>query len=204
MARIGVRNLFIHELTEDTVDTVAYEESERVQDLIEVGITPSTDSAELYADDSMIESVTTLSSYDISIDLADISPEIQGKLLGQTVNEEGMVFSSADLNAPYFGISFKAERSDGTFEHRQMFKVRFAPADDNYTTKGDSVDFQTRSITGTAMPLKSNRLFDVRVVEDDTNADVVSQWSQKMFTDVTVAPAVYSAKAPETKKSNKK
>lgn len=187
MARIGVRDLYVHEIIDETETEVGYDESKRIAGLIEVGVTPQTDTAELYADDSLYESVSSLSSYDISINVADLTPEQQGMLLGQEVNEQGMVYSSSDLNAPYFGVSFRAERSDGTFEYRQMFKVRFTPSDDNYNTKGDSVDFQTAEITGTAMPLRHNRLFDVRVLGTPENEEVTSKWNTDMQTDITVA-----------------
>lgn len=184
MARIGVRDLHVHKINEETGSDVTYDESVKLAGLIEVGIAPQTDSAELYADDSLHEAVTSLSSYDISINVADLTPEDQGLLLGQEVNSDGMVFSSADLNPPAFGVSFKAERSDGTYEYRQLFKVKFSPSDDNYNTKGDTVDFQTAEITGTAMPLRHNRLFDVRVLGTDSNSAITDVWNTEMHTDV--------------------
>ena len=188
MARIGVRDLYVHELTTESDTEATYGEPKRVAGLIEIGVSPQTDTAELYADDSLYESVSSLSGYDININVADLTPEQQGLLLGQEVNDSGMVFSSTDLNPPVFGVSFRAERTDGSFEYRQMFKVRFAPSDDNYNTKGDSIDFQTAEITGTAMPLKHNRLFDVRVLGDESNTAIISKWNEQMFTDVdTVA-----------------
>lgn len=185
MARIGVRDLYVHEITKETDDAVTYAESKRIAGLIEVGISPQTDTSELYADDALHASVSSLSSYDININVADLTPEHQGLLLGQEVTADGKVYSSTDLNPPYFGVSFRAERTDGTFEYRQMFKVRFAPSDDNYNTKGDSVDFQTAEITGTAMPLRHNRMFDVRVLSGPDNASITEDWNTTIHDKVT-------------------
>lgn len=184
MARIGVRDLFVHEILTESHENITYGESERIAGLIEVGISPQTDTAELYADDTLHESATALSSYDININVADLTPEQQGKLLGQKVNESGMVYSSTDLAPPSFGVSFRAERSDGSYEFRQIFKVKFAPSDDNYNTKGDSIDFQTAEITGKAQALLHNRMFDVRVLGEETNKTITEQWNTKMFTEI--------------------
>lgn len=187
MARIGVRDLFVHEILDETHESITYDTSVRIAGLIEVGISPQTDTAELYADDTLHESATALSSYDININVADLTPEQQGKLLGQKVDEDGRVFSSTDLAPPHFGVSFKAERSDGTYEYRQIFKVKFAPSDDNYNTKGESIDFQTAAITGKAQALLHNRLFDVRVLGTAENKVITDEWDKKMYTEPSVA-----------------
>lgn len=184
MARIGVRDLYVHELLTETETEATYGDPVRVAGLIEIGVSPQTDTAELYADDGLYESATALTSYDININVADLTPEQQGKLLGQQVNASGMVYSSTDLNPPSFGVSFRAERSDGTFEYRQMFKVKFAPSDDNYNTKGDTIDFQTAEVTGKSQALLHNRLFDVRVLGSEENEGITGQWNKKMFTEV--------------------
>ena len=172
MPRIGVKDLHVHELLEETETSASYGEAQRIVDLIEVSITPQVNSAELYADDHLANSISVLSSFDITIGVADLEPEIQAKLLGQEVDEDGGVYTSSKMNPPSFAVSFRAERSDGTYEYRQMFKVKFAPTDETYNTKGDTPEFQTESITGVSMPLMHNGQFNYKIVDkDDTIGD---------------------------------
>ena len=167
MPRIGVKDLHVHELLEETKDGANYGPAQRIVDLIEVAITPTVNNAELYADDRLANSITVLSSFDITIGVAELEPEIQATLLGQEVDEDGGVFTSAKMNPPAFAVSFRAERSDGTYEYRQMFKVKFAPTDETYNTKGDTPEFQTESITGVSMPLMHNGQFNYKIVDKE-------------------------------------
>lgn len=167
MPRIGVKDLHVHELLEETDTSANYGEAQRIVDLIEVSVTPQVNSAELYADDRLANSISVLSSFDITIGVAELSPEIQAKLLGQEVDVNGGVFTSSKMNPPSFAVSFRAERSDGTYEYRQMFKVKFAPTDETYNTKGETPEFQTESITGISMPLQHNGQFNYKIVDKD-------------------------------------
>lgn len=188
MPRIGVKDLHVHKITEETDTEVTYEESKRIANLIEVGITPQVNNATLYADDQLAESVSVLSRYDITIGVSDISPEDQGMLLGQEVDSGGKVYASSRLNPPAFAISFRAERSDGSYEYRQMFKVKFAPTDETYNTKGETIDFQTESITGVSMPLKHNGNFNTRVIGTEENKTVTDAWFDEVYTNAVTEP----------------
>lgn len=183
MPRIGLKDLHVHKIIEETDTGVVYGEAKRIANLIEASITPQVNDAQLYADDQLAESVSVLSRYDLTIGVADITPETQAELLGQDIDEDGVVFASSRLNPPSFAVSFRAERSDGSYEYRQMFKVKFAPTDETYNTKGETIDFQTESITGVSMPLKHNGQFNARVIGTDTNKEVTDTWFDEVQTD---------------------
>ena len=148
-----------------------------------MGITPQTNSAELFADDRLIESLSSLTSYDITIGKADLSPEDQAFLLGQDIDEDGTVYSSTELNQPFFAVSFRAQQSDGSYQYRQMFKVKFAPTDETYNTKGETPEFQTESLTGIAMPLQHNGRFDRKVIVGVENAEIAETFFEDVKTE---------------------
>lgn len=183
MPKIGLRDLHVHEIENETDTSVEYGEAVKIAKLIEVSISPQVSEASLYGDDQLTDFASALSRYDITINVGDLTPEQVGMLLGQEVNEAGMVYSSIDLNQPEFGVSFRAQNADGTFQYRQMFKVKFSPSDETYNTKGENIEFQTESITGVAMPLKMNGNFDTKVIGTDANKEITDKWFEEIFYD---------------------
>lgn len=189
MPRIGIRNLHVFKLKEDTTTKTTYDTAVSLPLVTEVGVTPQADSSDFYADDALKDAINVLSKYDITISLGDLTPENQSLLLGQPIDSKGVVFQTAELNQPYFAVAFEALRSDGAYEYRQMFKVRFAPTEENYTTKGESVEFQTVSLTGTSATLNKplstgEHAFSNRVVGSAENKDITDKWYTTVYTDL--------------------
>lgn len=192
-ATIGVRDLFIQELKTDTETEVKYGQAERLALAINLSVTPKTAEASQYADDRLSEYYNEVSAYDLSFEVNQIDPLMKAKILGYKVNEQtGQVLVDGDSKAPYFGVSFRSKRSDGTFEYRQLFKVRFAPTEDSYSTQGEKLDFQTRTVTGKAMPLLKNGAYETFIIGNDNNKDMTSKWNDNMFTELSVTPSAVS------------
>lgn len=178
MARVGVKDLFAWEVTQDTDEGVTFGEPFRVAKAIEITINPQSQEASLYADDAMVEYVSAVTGYDVSLNVDDLTTEVKGKLLGYKKDKDGVVIENNELSAKEHAVGFRAKRSDGNYEYRVLYKVRFAPTEDRYQTQGDNVEFQTPTITGKAMALH-NGLFGANVIDKETSEEVIGQWFKK-------------------------
>lgn len=178
MARVGLKDLFAFPIESDKDGVVTYGEAFRVAKAIEATITPQSSEASLYADDAQVEYYAGITGYDLSFNVDDLTPQTKGKLLGYEADENGVIFETNELNPKDHAIAFRAKRSDGKYEYRVVYKARFAPTEDRYATQGESVEFQTPTITGKAMPL-SNGLFGANVIESETNKAVIAGWFKK-------------------------
>ena len=65
MAQVGLNDLHFAILTKDTVEELIYETPEPIAGAIEATINPAVDTQELYADDQLWESVSTLGKIDV-------------------------------------------------------------------------------------------------------------------------------------------
>jgi len=176
MARIGVDNLFGFLIEKDDREGTKYGEPFKIAKTISININPQSSEASLYADDTLAEFHSSVTAYDVTINVDDLTAEIKGKLLGYEPDENGMIIETGKLTAPYLGIAFRSKRSDGNYEYRTLYKVRFNPTEDRYETQGQSVQFQTPTITGKSMALESSGEFGAFVVSNDTNTELVNQW----------------------------
>lgn len=147
MAIIGVRGLKTAVLDESTN---TYKEGQTVSDTIDVDLKINNNDAKLYADDQLVESDSTFKDGDIAIQLADIDDEIKAKYLGHKYNEGETIYNKDDT-APYVGLGFYAMRKVHNvvkFRAIVLLKVKFSEPSEKYTTKGDSISFQTPTING--------------------------------------------------------
>ena len=180
MARIGVKDLYAFPIVTDSQLGVEYGDPFKVAKTISITVNPQVQDASLYADDSLVEFFSAITYYDVSINVDDLTAETKGKLLGYEPDENGMIVETNEITAPEVAIAFRAQRSDGSFEYRVLYKVRFNPTEDRYETQGQSVNFQTPTITGVSMALEHNGAFGAYVIGNDTNQTLTDTW----FTDV--------------------
>lgn len=177
MPRIGVSDLHVAILNEDTDiigGTITYETPVRLAKLINIGITKTVGEAELYADDSLDEYVATQTAQEISINPKDITPEQEALLLGKRLDTNGGIVSGSDDNAPYCAVMFRSKKSDGKYQYRVLYKVKFRPYDETYDTQSNSITFQTPTITGRSMARNTDGNFDYKLDESASNSAVIS------------------------------
>lgn len=172
MAHVGMKYPVAAPLDMDkTKDgTVAYKVEESTAFVIGKAInftgTPNKNDVNLYADDEIAETDKTQRDWGVSLNVDDLTLEVQSKLLGHTYKKaeidgidgatEKMVIGTDDV-PPYFGVGFYKRRRKNnvtSFTAIWLYKVQFSEPTENAETKGDTVNFQTPTIEGTAYPVE--------------------------------------------------
>lgn len=151
MATIGLRDAFFAKAIMSGSDIIGYEKPVRVAKAITVGLSINTAQATLYADDSIAEEVREFASGELSVNLNTLLPEIRALLLGQQVDEDGVVYATEGDDAPYGAFGFRADKTRGATKVVWLKKVKFGVPSENYGTKGSTVTFNTPTIVGTIM-----------------------------------------------------
>jgi phi13 family phage major tail protein len=157
MAQVGLKHIVYAKLTENT--TASYGSGKLMGGAIKADIQIDNNTAFLYADNMLKESVTQFKSGKISINSDDLSYDVQADILGHTkgtvTTPSGttMTANAADI-APYVGVGFYANTvSKGVTKYRAIWlqKVQFAEPKDTSETTGDKISFQTPTIDGTIL-----------------------------------------------------
>lgn len=157
MAQIGLTNLWYGLLTEAEDGTPSYAGAKSFGKAVSAKVDVSTNDATLYADDVLAESDKSFQSAKVTLGVADDDMTIFAEILGHKVAESGgEMVRSADDAAPWVGLGrvvTKMVNGKYVYKGEFLYKVRFAEPSQEDNTKGESVDFSTPEIEGTAATL---------------------------------------------------
>lgn len=173
MAHIGLKDFYYAKMVSDTSDTTVYETPTKIDGLIRVDITPSTQRNTLYGDNAPLATASSLSEVTVSIELADLPLQDKAALLGHDYTD-GKLSAKASDTAPYVAIAFSSEKNTGDTRYVKLLKGMFAPSAMNYATRGNSVEFGTPKIEGSFVTRKSdgNWIFE----EDSSDTTFAQTW----------------------------
>lgn len=176
MAQIGLTNLWYGILTEAEDGKPTYGGAKSFGKAVSAKVDVSANDATLYADDVLAESDSSFSSASVTLGVADDDMTVFAEILGHKVAEEGgEMVRSADDAAPWVGLGrvvTKVVNGKHVFKGEFLYKVKFSEPSQEDETKGDSVDFSTPEIEGTAATL-ANGDWSAAQVFDTKEAAVV-------------------------------
>ena len=185
MGQIGNRNLYLHKhITDDSSAFTTDTPSSMVNKLRKVDVTPSYAEAVLEGDDEVQERQSEVTSYKVSIELTDLTPDERSLLAGSS-NIGNLKVLDSGASAPYFAISWQETLTDDEFQYNKLFKVKFDPTSFKSETKKEgSLTYQVFTITGVAIKRvytgdsSGKRLFGCCIRSTDSNyvASIGSGW----------------------------
>lgn len=161
MAKIGLKYPVAAPLGESN----EYEAGFVIAKAITASVTPNNNDATLFADDAAAETDKSFQSAGFSLNIDDLTQKVYADLLGHTYQAAGTedprtpetVIASSNDVAPFFGVGFygKIQRNNKPYyQAKWLKKVQFSEPTDETNTKGESTEFQTPTIEGTAYQLE--------------------------------------------------
>ena len=170
---VGLKNVVIAPLTEDTDTSHTYGELQLVAGAIEATITPdNTDPDIQYADDIEFDVLYPDPELTFSTSMADVPLAIQEMIFGNQIDDNGVLVRTASDRPPYFAVGFKSEKSDGAFRYVWLYKVRAKPMTESYKTKeGKTITRQNGSVEWTAIKRTHDGRYQAVADEDENGFD---------------------------------
>lgn len=182
MPLIGLDSLYVAQVTKDDATGTTYGTPQRIAGAINMKVTPSVDSQNVFADDAVQEIIQVFSQVDVEFEIAEMSNAIYKLLLGKTVNSAGVTYDNAGDIAPFFAIGFRAKKSDGSYRYVWLYKGKFEISDEEFSTGSDKADFKTASVKGTFIKRVSDGKWRGRV--DSNDPSVTGATTSAWFTTV--------------------
>lgn len=111
----------------------------------------TSDSTAIYGDDTLAEEDVAQGTGSLSVDLCNLALEDQAALCGHTYSEEKGLVCNGDDEAPYCRC---ASIVPGVLNNKPYYRVvtymrvKFAPVNDDYETKGQTTTFKNPSLAG--------------------------------------------------------
>lgn len=176
---IGVSNLVIALLSDDSVDTglATYETPERVPGAINTTINPNSSLGTLFADNGPYETASTIGEIGLELNVADLPLDLQAKLLGHKL-VGGVLRRNKEDIPPWVAVGFKSLKSNGKYRFTWLLKGKFSAPEQSNATKGDSIEFQTPTISGSFVARECDGDWQRQIDEDhvDYMASMGTNW----------------------------
>lgn len=190
--KTGVSNLHYAILSSDTSSGIVYGTPVSLPKVAEITVQTASDSTTFYADNGPAETASALGEITVELNVADLDLDTQAALLGHTVTG-GVLVNHKDDTAPYVAIMFEALKSNGSKRYVKLLKGQFSEPEDAFKTKGESVEFQPMTISGTFVVREYDGNW--KKTADEDHADYVSGIGSAWYTSVessadTTAPTV--------------
>lgn len=155
MAKIGIKGLAYAPYTSGGAGSaVVYGTGVWLDDyMIRADLSEDRSDVKFYADDHQIDAENGVNGVSLSLELAAMTDNLDKALLGHTDGTSSEL-NVTDKDAPFVGIGFiRKERHKGTISYHAywLYKIQFSKDSDSAQTKGESIDFQTETVSGNAM-----------------------------------------------------
>lgn len=180
---IGLRDLYFSTVVKDDSTGTTYATPKLMAAAVNAKIKPNTSSATLYANDVAIASANSLGSIDVELEIDQLKADVVKELLGVTQNADGVMQYDDNAVAPYAAIMFRSQLAGGGFRYVALTKGMFTLPEDDYASKSDKVDLQTKKITGTFITREYDGVWKFEVDSNDvTDQTVIDNWFKAVYT----------------------
>ena len=192
--RIGVSNFHYAKMTaEETISAVpTYATPVSVPGLMSLNINPNSSVDTLFADDGPFETAATIGAIEVEVQKNALSTEDKAALLGKTIDSKGGIVSSDTDIPPYVAIGFKSLKANGKYRYVWLYKGKFSDPEDNNETKGDSINWQSDTLTGRFVKLMYEYTYQGKTIRpwkyeiDEEYESAASATISGWFTSVTM------------------
>ena len=188
---VGLKNMVIAPVTEDTETSTTYGDLQRVAGAIEATITPENNDPDIqYFDDVEGDVLYPDPELTFKTKLADLPLIVQEMLFSNKIDDNGVLIRTANDKPGYFAVGFMSEKANGTYRYVWLFKVRAKPVTETYATKeGTSITRQTGEVEWTAIKRTSDGRYQAVADEGENGftAEKAAAFLNTVYTPVFTA-----------------
>lgn len=188
---VGLKNMVIAPVTEDTETSITYGDLQRVAGAIEATITPENNDPDIqYFDDVEGDVLYPDPELTFKTKLADLPLIVQEMIFSNKIDDNGVLIRTANDKPGYFAVGFMSEKANGTFRYVWLFKVRAKPVTETYATKeGTSITRQTGEVEWTAIKRTSDGRYQAVADEGENGftAEKAAAFLNTVYTPVFTA-----------------
>lgn len=188
MATIGLDKLFYAKITEDKDGNETYATPVQLAKAMTADLSVELAEATLYADDGAAEIVKEFKSGTLSLGVDDLGGAVASDLTGSTIDNNGVVISTAEDGGTPVAVGFRAKKSNGKYRYFLLYRIKFGIPATALATKGDSITFNTPTIEGTIMRRnkvdgKGKHPWKAEVTEGDSGvtAATITNWYKEVY-----------------------
>lgn len=176
--KYGLTNVYYAKAQDDGTGKLTYSTPVRILGGVNLSLDSSGDSNTFYADNIAFFTSTANNGYQGDLEVALLPDSFRSDILGEELDEtKGIYLEHANVPTVEFALLFQFEGDENATRHCLYRCVASRPSVSG-STKEESIEPQTESVTITAMPRLNDELVKARCPHD---ASAYANW----FTAVT-------------------
>ena len=165
IGQIGLSGLHLAKRDEIT-NEVLKETTISVSGMVSAEVEIETVSENIYADDVVAEVIASgFSSGTITVELLGLSMQEYAMISGQEM-VDGVVADNANVLSPVLAMTFKSQKSNGTYRYVSLPQVKANIKGESFATKEDGVEIANVEIEFSIIPMTETGIWRVRADED--------------------------------------
>lgn len=177
--QIGLKDLYMAKIT-TTGDKVTFSTPERLAKAIKAELEVEVAEGVLYADDAVDVIVKEFVKGGIKLNVNDLEPEKYAMILGQTLDDDKVVFAGENDEPPYIALGFRSKKgTGGKYRYVWLYMVKFKIPNESYETKGDGINFVTPELEGEFIKREVDGMWKADYTGLPTDA-VAASWFTKV------------------------
>lgn len=179
---VGLDHLVYAVMTDEALET--YGPVKRLPGAIQATITPTINSATLYADDIAYDTTSSMGDVAVALSTAEVPTEDQSVLLGHEIDDNGGLDKKSTDIGPYVAIGYRRRMANKKFRYVWLYKGRFTLGTEEANTKTDTPSYQTPTLNATFIARQTDERWQYSVTDGD--AGVTTEFLNKFFDEVYI------------------
>lgn len=178
MAYVGLARPYISQLINEVAKQ--YSGCFKCGKAMSVNITPNYNEAKLYADNQLAEYVKEFKDGTFKLGTDRLPKQAKKICFGHTVEGDEVTYKTGDT-ANYVGVGFYVdEMLDGVKQYVAtiVYKAKFTEGAEDYTTKGENIEFKTPALEGTIAGISSTEWKKTKAFQTELEAET---WIQTIL-----------------------
>lgn len=187
--RIGLSGLVLAEVLSDDENGIVYDTPFKIPGAVVATINPNSSVETDYADDGAFFAQNNRGNTELSLEMIDITPENEAKMLGQR-RVNGVTIETDLDQSPYFAFGARVlmagsdETGDAVYTYLWYAKGKFSVPESGGETKRDSISFGHKNLT--AQFVKTQFVPDgqksgtigarIRTDDPEVSASLIENW----------------------------
>lgn len=173
--KYGISKCYYAVATDDGAGVLTYDTPVALPGAVSISAEAQGDSNNFFADNIIYFSSTANNGYQGDLELALLPDSFRTDVLGEVLDAKGFYTEKANAPTVEFALLFQFEGDESATRHCMYRCVASRPAT-NGSTKEESIEPQTESLTITAMPRIKDALVKARCPYSTSTSSSYATW----------------------------
>ena len=178
--KYGLRNVVYSKITIGENNTYNYGTPVKIPGAVNLSLSPSGDSNDFYADDSIYYSDTANQGYEGDLEIALVPKQFKKDIMGMTEDANGALIENADDKFEAFALGFEVQ-GDVKGRRTWLYNCNVARPNDDASTKENTKTPSTETLSLKSMPRLTDKAVKAVLELTEDNAAAYDGFFESVY-----------------------